>query len=215
MKPLYLLPILFCLPTQKKDELTFQLTKLVKSYTEHPIQFINEDEPLNIDQVRTFQQRMTYASPNQVVAYGIKNIDEASLPAMHALLKILEEPPKNTLIILTTAGLNRVLKTIHSRCHIIQYQPDHKIEDFSHFSATILNSYKNCIDCAKEHKEYEAAKKLTEQLLGYYHDHLLKQPSKNLTKTVLLLQLTLQDLNTATSPQLVLEHCFFEMRKVI
>lgn len=215
MKPSYLLPILLCSPTQKNDELALQVSKLVKTYTDHPIQEINRDESLSIEQVRDFQHRLAYANPNQVIAYLITDIDKASLPAMHALLKILEEPPKNTLIILTTSGLNRVLKTIQSRCTIIQHQTENTIEDFSHFSDAVLSSYKNCIECAKEHKEYDSAKKLIEQLLEYYHSQLSKEQTNKLTKLNLLLQHALQDLDTATSPQLVLEHCFFEMRKIL
>ncbi len=43
-------------------------------------------------------------------------LDGASVPAMHALLKILEEPPASARFLLTAAG--QVLPTIASRCRV-------------------------------------------------------------------------------------------------
>lgn len=43
--------------------------------------------------------------------------------AANALLKVLEEPPSQTLFLLTTAQLNLILPTIQSRCQIIKLRP--------------------------------------------------------------------------------------------
>lgn len=54
-------------------------------------------------------------------------IDEAELltiEAQNALLKILEEPPANTFIILSGTSKETLLPTILSRCHIIQLEEE-------------------------------------------------------------------------------------------
>lgn len=61
----------------------------------------------------------------------IKDIHYLNKFAANNLLKILEEPPKNTIIILTTNNLNNVLETIKSRCTIINFALLKKEEIFS------------------------------------------------------------------------------------
>lgn len=54
-------------------------------------------------------------------------IDEAELltiEAQNALLKILEEPPAHTLILLSTSTKETLLPTILSRCQVIQLEED-------------------------------------------------------------------------------------------
>lgn len=46
--------------------------------------------------------------------------DTLSIPAQNALLKTLEEPPADTLLILTAENENMLLETIRSRCQIIK-----------------------------------------------------------------------------------------------
>lgn len=43
--------------------------------------------------------------------------------AANAVLKVLEEPPKQSLLILITESAGRVLPTIRSRCHMIKLKP--------------------------------------------------------------------------------------------
>lgn len=60
----------------------------------------------------------------------IKDIHFLNKFAANNLLKILEEPPENTIIILTTSNLNEVLETIKSRCSIINFNLLDKKEVF-------------------------------------------------------------------------------------
>ncbi len=43
--------------------------------------------------------------------------------AQNAILKILEEPPKNTLLILVTHRLGAMIPTIRSRCRVLNFKP--------------------------------------------------------------------------------------------
>lgn len=61
----------------------------------------------------------------------IKDIHFLNKFAANNLLKILEEPPKNTIIILTTSNLSSILETIRSRSTIINFNLLRKEEIFN------------------------------------------------------------------------------------
>lgn len=49
--------------------------------------------------------------------------DDMNANAANALLKNLEEPPKNTFMVLITHQLGRLLPTIRSRCRVVRFKP--------------------------------------------------------------------------------------------
>lgn len=53
----------------------------------------------------------------------IQDIEHFQISAANALLKIIEEPPPQSLVILTTSNLDFVLPTIISRCQLIELHP--------------------------------------------------------------------------------------------
>lgn len=53
----------------------------------------------------------------------IENVDTLSHEAQNALLKTLEEPPADTVLLLTAADKTKVLTTIHSRVQLLHVQP--------------------------------------------------------------------------------------------
>lgn len=53
----------------------------------------------------------------------VKEAEKMNLESANAFLKILEEPPLNTLIVLSTADENQLLETINSRCQKIYFSP--------------------------------------------------------------------------------------------
>lgn len=57
--------------------------------------------------------------PVMPTAIIMKDFDKASIEAQNALLKLLEEPQKNLVFILTAMDENKVLPTVVSRCQII------------------------------------------------------------------------------------------------
>lgn len=62
----------------------------------------------------------------------ISNSDQMNPQSSNAFLKILEEPPGDALIILTTSRLNAMLPTITGRCQKIRFDPIKK-EDLTNF----------------------------------------------------------------------------------
>lgn len=78
---------------------------------------------LGIDDVKAMQQKL-YLKPfrgNQK-AVIIQDSHLLTIEAQNALLKVLEEPPENTLIILTAENGDALLPTVRSRVSIISLQ---------------------------------------------------------------------------------------------
>ncbi len=79
---------------------------------------------ISIEQVRDLIQRLSMSS--FLNSYKIGIVNEAhtlSLEAANALLKTLEEPKKDVVVILTTSALDLLPKTIVSRSQILRFNP--------------------------------------------------------------------------------------------
>jgi len=75
---------------------------------------------IGIDIVRKIKEILTlkpFGGNNRLMV--VKEMDKATLQAQNALLKILEEPPANTYIALTTKNVSALLPTIVSRCQLV------------------------------------------------------------------------------------------------
>ncbi|PIE44697.1 MAG: hypothetical protein CSA45_05670 [Gammaproteobacteria bacterium] len=80
------------------------------------------NEKIGIDNVRDLEQQMWQTSvfDKAKIAY-ISGMDLLSIGAQNALLKTLEEPPKNAFFILSVNNLSRVLPTIISRVQRLRH----------------------------------------------------------------------------------------------
>ncbi|MDO8461056.1 MAG: hypothetical protein Q7S38_01295 [bacterium] len=78
-------------------------------------------DKIGIEDVRILQKKMflkPFRSP--IKAALIKNAESLTPEAQNSLLKLIEEPPPNTIIILTASSKDSLLPTILSRCKIIE-----------------------------------------------------------------------------------------------
>ena len=83
--------------------------------------FLNSEDQgknlISIDEIRRLNEFLRYtAAEGQNKVVIIDKIDHATRSAANGLLKVLEEPPKNTFIMVVADQLGRVLPTIRSRC---------------------------------------------------------------------------------------------------
>lgn len=85
---------------------------------------IKEQQSLKIDTVREFS-KYVYQKPllSDHKVFIINDADTLTNEAQNAMLKLLEEPPKNTFIILISSQKNNFLPTVLSRCHTIEFGP--------------------------------------------------------------------------------------------
>lgn len=82
------------------------------------------DAVLKIDQIRELQREAVLAPmEGRAKIFLLREVDRANLTAANALLKTLEEPPGQVVLLLTSARPHAVLPTIVSRCQTIQLRP--------------------------------------------------------------------------------------------
>jgi DNA polymerase III subunit gamma/tau len=76
-----------------------------------------------IDDIRDLREKIKLApSMGKVKIYIIDEVHMLTSEAFNALLKTLEEPPKNTIFILCTTELHKVPDTIKSRCQLFKFK---------------------------------------------------------------------------------------------
>lgn len=92
----------------------------------HPdINTIERDGPfIKIEQIRALKQRLRFKPlEGRYRVTIINNAQNMKIEAANALLKVLEEPPAENLIILTAYEITSLLPTIVSRCLHLPFQP--------------------------------------------------------------------------------------------
>lgn len=77
---------------------------------------------ITIDKIRTinlFFNHTSFDYKNKVII--IDSIDLLNINSINAILKALEEPPKNTFFLITCNNVHKLLDTIKSRCLLIKF----------------------------------------------------------------------------------------------
>lgn len=108
---------------QKQQEIIKQISqKYLHSVwpKPHPDLLIIEGKTsIKIEQIRELKKKLAlkpYSAPLKLVV--ICQAEKLTLPAQNALLKTLEEPPANSLLVLCVSHLDLLLPTIVSRCQL-------------------------------------------------------------------------------------------------
>lgn len=157
----------------------------------HPDYFTivsGDKKNINIEEIRNIRKEVEnkpYLSSYQVVF--IQNAEKMNISAFNALLKYLEEPPGNTIFILSTNQLSNLPGTIVSRCQIIRFDPvsvkdlneylstedrsKTKIDEIIRFSLNSpikASSFQSSEDIITKHKDYQMS--LVNSLVGSWAD---------------------------------------------
>jgi DNA polymerase-3 subunit delta' len=130
--------LICALPASKTDDSESDpVEKLAASdFDEYMEQFaLKSDDPyhhinlsnannIRINSIRDLVSKIYLSAPKgNIKVFLISEADKMKQEASNALLKILEEPPKNSLIILTTSKVNSLPQTIIGRCQRIHFEP--------------------------------------------------------------------------------------------
>ncbi len=205
------------LSTLDSSEQLLALQKLVADYlTKHktinPLQnlhFFNQDlVNFPIEEVRRLQTELGYQaslSGQKDRVMVLLNFDSASLAAQNAALKIIEESPVQTLLLLTVYKIEQILDTILSRCLVISLEREEPLATASTIEQSLTNlpqDYSQAIELASQYKDRQQASELIE--------NYLKTATMNHRQKKILLT-AYQDLNHQQNSQLVLENCFFSL----
>ncbi|WP_285769298.1 DNA polymerase III subunit delta' [Peribacillus sp. SI8-4] len=92
----------------------------------HPDVHLIEKDGLSIkkEQIKGLQEEFSKKSVEaDRKVYMIADADKMSVSAANSLLKFLEEPSADTVAILMTEQIQRILPTILSRCQVISFKP--------------------------------------------------------------------------------------------
>lgn len=198
-------------------------TKDITANNPNLIFFDSGDQSVGIELVR----KMTNEAALEIYSGSVRvmvleNIDTASIPAQNALLKLIEEPPLGTQIILTCENPTQLLPTILSRCLLITSSASPSPEMERDPSSAEQNmggevglpaTHSAAIDLAEKYKDRDSAIELVENLIISLQTENSKNPSKKTTRNLQILSQTLQYLRANVNVRLALEHGFFKIVK--
>ena len=81
-------------------------------------------QDITVDQIREMNQLFSLRPALSGWRVGvIDSLDEMNVSGMNALLKTLEEPPNNALLLLISHATQPILPTIRSRCQVLRLYP--------------------------------------------------------------------------------------------
>ena len=111
--------------------------KLICQYIVGELKTVGYEVGIKVDEIRAMiNDAYTVSEP---IVYMIKDADNMSVTARNALLKVVEEPPKNAYFIMTLKDLSNTLSTIRSRARVYtmdRYTPS----EIGEYSAKTYNS---------------------------------------------------------------------------
>ncbi|MEB8432277.1 DNA polymerase III subunit delta' [Cocleimonas sp. KMM 6892] len=92
------------------------------------IELAEDKQQISVDQIRKLSEFLTYSRSFNTHRVAIINpIERMNNNAANSLLKSLEEPANNSVIILVASNLSKILPTIKSRCQLISVvSPTHQ-----------------------------------------------------------------------------------------
>lgn len=114
----------------------------IKGFIDYPYTLLitsKDGKAIGIEAVRQLEQFLSLKVPGQHKAAHdrvvvIENAHALTIEAQNALLKMLEEPPKGTVLILTASFQQAILPTIRSRAQAIAVNRLDREELMSHFT---------------------------------------------------------------------------------
>jgi len=169
---------------------------------------LDEEKKIGIDTIRRLQiwlQKKPYQALKKIVL--VKKAENLTIPAQNAFLKILEEPPKNSIIILTTQNTNLLLSTITSRCHIIRLPfvfPQKRELKYKKNSINLSIGRKITLS-RKIGKNKDEAQLWLKTQRGFYHQQL-KQGNSQAWKIMAEINQAEKMLEANVNPRLVIEY---------
>lgn len=180
-----------------------------------------EAETIGIDKVRQLQGELRFSSGSKRFVF-ILFADQLTLQAQHAILKLLEEPPANTQLVLVSNKPHALLATIRSRCS------EQRVGSAaSTVSSELAELYKNwkqlsisdAISTAESYKKREVVVPLLESLVSYLRNEVLpnnsesKQQLQGVLADIDNCLHALEQLSHNTNAQLTMENLFFHLNK--
>ena len=114
---------IFCQDSENKPCKKCYHCRLVEKNTFLDLHKLGRKEELSVENIREFLHKLSLSNVSSgkklAIIYGAENVN---LFGANALLKTLEEPPRNTSIILIADSINNLPATVLSRCQLIKFR---------------------------------------------------------------------------------------------
>lgn len=182
--------------------------------------WVRMEGTIGIEDIRNIQKQIAF-KPIQSATKAVIIQDAGALTtvAQNALLKTLEEPPVNTVIILLAGKKDFFLPTILSRCSIIELSSatNQLSESERNTIAELLNienlQIGDKLKIAETlSKEKEAAAQTLKNSILLLRENLIESPSKITAVRIQLMQDAYKTITTTnTNLRLALEHLFLSI----
>ena len=172
----------------------------------------NADESLKIADVRTLQQELAYTPTTTIRVVVLRHVDSASPAAQNALLKLVEEPPRQTVLVLLDHGQGNILPTLRSRTVArtfteVEASPATIATELPFELATLTPA--QVLDLAESVTDRPQALELCELYLKNLHLQVGHNPSPAKIHQLKQLENCWHDLQANLNVKLTLEHYFF------
>lgn len=208
----------------KKEKTREEAKNLIKEnkISKFDVDIIETEKSVGIGEIRSLQKRI-FLKPSQSEQKAV--ILEAffgmTTESQNAFLKVLEEPPANTIIIILANSLDFFLPTVLSRCNLINLEKTTKlsgeeIEENFKLLSDLKNNYSKALVIAQDNsKDKEAALQFLEGMIVSVHDNINNNQDfsleelgivlKNLQKTYTIIK------TTNVNPRFALENLFLNL----
>ncbi len=159
----------------RKQQIDKQIQDLGFKIHDSDLLFLSEEEKLGVDAAKTIREHLaTKAYQSKVKGVIVVDADKLTPEAQNSLLKTLEEPPEEAVIIFGVSSEEKLLTTVASRCEIIRlsgYTSDVSAQT-SKFNADIKKLLSFSVDERFEFiEELEDKEEFLEALIQYFQGH--------------------------------------------
>jgi len=130
---------------------------------------IAEGKSIGVEQLKSFSSWI-WNKNDDIKILVIYQAEKLTTEAQNSLLKIIEEPPKDTLIILISKNTDTLLSTINSRCLNISISTQN-LEGSARpefLTGNYIDRVRIIDSITKDDNSREKALKLVEELINYY-----------------------------------------------
>ena len=175
-------------PESRVKEINNSLTSHLKGVNinsappNHPdLLYFEQSEKLGVEQAKQIRQFLSikpYQAKGRVVV--LEEAGNLTVEAQNALLKTLEEPPEETILLLGADSEDKFLPTILSRCEIITLQPE-RLQAKNAFTEDIQmllgSTIADRFEYIEKLKDQRAKEEFLHALVIYFRNRLIHSSS--------------------------------------
>jgi len=176
----------------KFDYFLIEVKPKEKEYSIEDVRYVTKESSFYFEKIRV---------------YLFENFHLSSLPAQNAFLKILEEPPKNVVFVLSTDNPHKILPTIISRLKVVNLK-DEKVKELAADKEKLITEF-----LKKEKIDFSLAEKVSlDELILFFRKRLKDDKKNSLILKEILKVRSLMETNNLNST-LAFDHLLIFIKK--